>query len=64
METVGIEPTPVCLQDRLAHPWHMRPQFRDQGTGVRNPMSFLTPDSCPLIPEVAEAGFEPAWDGL
>jgi hypothetical protein len=26
VETVGIEPTSVCLQDRLACPWHMRPR--------------------------------------
>jgi hypothetical protein len=25
VETVGIEPTPACLQDKLANPWYMRP---------------------------------------
>src|SRR4029078_7704242 len=28
--TVGIEPTPVCLQGRLAGPWYIRPRLDQQ----------------------------------
>ena len=27
VETVGIEPTTLCLQSKIAMPWHMRPQI-------------------------------------
>ena len=40
METVGIEPTSVCLQDRLACPWHMRPPFASQKCKVKSVFAF------------------------
>ena len=40
VETVGIEPTPVCLQGRLAGPWHMRPrrQYSRQESNLPRPL--------------------------
>ena len=34
VETVGIEPTTVCLQDRLADPWYIRPRPHRQSSRV------------------------------
>lgn len=39
VETVGIEPTPVCLQGRLAGPWHMRPhEYSRQESNLPRPL--------------------------
>src|SRR6476646_10434243 len=39
VETVGIEPTPVCLQGRLAGPRHVRPrQYSRQESNLPRPL--------------------------